>query len=1037
MNEQTNLPAWFQTIRHRNPRLAALIFRQLHRGDATQAREALFWTADDGERDRGALALLAYLAGSKAPDIVEASIDHCLALDIDVPFVESATARWSDGDRLAAIEALYKAVATRDPLKAQAHAVKAVEMGSRDAHIIQAYARQRMANGYFEELLHLKASARTVAMKALVDRAEQNTVLLRYGFAMPKPEYLEPLDNVRSDRVLHLLDNSLPLVSVGYATRTHGLLTGIAEHGFHVSAVTRLGFPHDRPDMDAAMDVAQFDDIDGIRYHRLIDPERGFGKLPIIDYLKANILAHVPLIRDERPAILHGASNFINGVAATSLAKRFGLKSVYEVRGLWELTRASREPAYMESDLFRQAARMETEACTNADRVICVTEALKLELISRGVDAGKIAVVPNGVHTDRFVPRPADSETARRLGLNDEDVVIGYVGSIVHYEGLDDLLCAIRMLVDQGYRNVKLLIVGDGDALEALQELARQLDLIDHVIFTGRVPHHEVEKYYSLVAIAPFPRLPLPVCEMVSPLKPLEAMAMEKCVVVSSVAALAEMVADVETGLVFEKGNVLSLAEALRRVIDDPTLRIRLGAQSRQWVVENRDWKVLGRAVAGLYQDILAERNSSGAEIEAAEKPPEPDCAFLYGFFSNNVGDGAVTLGGISLARKAGMQGGATIVSPMPESGRPMWRYTRELHPDMQLHEKQLRLARSADGPNGFLKKALQASSSMRRSILADYGIADAKSVFYGGGEHLFSLGRPGDDWRLLDRLFPLLLAAKQGKRIVVLPTTFGPFNSAFGRDMMRRLHAAAEVLSARDVSSADVVAALDLPRPKVLLDPAFFLESDRPFTPPPDKVDRKLVSVVMRLDGFGMRVGNEASQQRITVLEAQGYAASNSYSLYRDIGRLLLQSGNDLRLFIQCEADDRPTRLLAEDLGAQFPGRRILINKPANAHAMIHDLATGAATVTSRFHAAIFSKLSGCPAVGIYFKEHGHKTPGLFEMFGLADSCFDGAEASAETIVAKTTESIRDRDALAARLMAAIADMQAETLAEYSRHLP
>lgn len=994
--------------------------------------------ADQGQLLHQELAFLAYLSGSKSPEIIDAAIDHCLALDINVPFVEPATARWSAGDRLAAIEALYKAVASRDQLKAQAHAAKAVEMGSRDADIVQAYARHRMGNGYFEELLHLKASARTVAMKALVDRAEQHTLLLRYGFSMPKPEHMEPLGNVRSDSVLHLLDNSLPLVSVGYATRTHGLLAGIAKHGFHVSAVTRLGFPHDRPDMDMAIDVAHFDDIDGIRYHRLIDPERGFGKLPIIDYLKANILAHMPLILEERPAILHGASNFINGVAATSLAKRFGLKSVYEVRGLWELTRASREPAYMESDLFRQAAKMETEACANADRVICVTEALKLELISRGVDAGKIAVVPNGVHTERFLPRPADSDTGRKLGLNDEDVVVGYVGSIVHYEGLDDLLCAIRMLADQGYRNVKLLIVGDGDALEALQELARQLELMDHVIFTGRVPHHEVEKYYSLVAITPFPRLPLPVCEMVSPLKPLEAMAMEKCVVVSSVAALAEMVGEGETGLVFEKGNVLSLADALRRVIDDPLLRIRLGAQSRQWVVENRDWKVLGRAVAGLYHDILAERNASpGAGIGAAAKPPDPDYAFLYGFFSDNVGDGAVTLGGISLARKAGMPGGATMVSPMPESGRPMWRYTHELHPDMQLHEKQLRLARSADGPNGFLKKALQASSSVRRSILAEYGIADAKSVFYAGGEHLFSLGRPGDDWRLLDRLFPLLLAAKQGKRIIVLPTTFGPFDSALGRDMMRRLHRAAEVLSARDASSADAVAALDLPRPKVLLDPAFFLDSDRPFTPPPDKVDRKLVSVVMRLDGFGMRVGNEASQQRITELEDQGYAASQSYSLYRDIGRLLLQSGLDLRLFIQCEADDRLTRLLAEDLGAQFPSRRILINKPANAHAMIHDLATGAATVTSRFHAAIFSKLSGCPGIGIFFKEHGHKTPGLFEMFGLADSCFNGAEASAEAIVAKTAESIRDRDALGAHLLAAIADMQAETLAEYGRHLP
>ena len=164
---------------------------------------------------------------------------------------------------------------------------------------------------------------------------------------------------------------------------------------------------------------------------------------------------------------------------------------------------------------------------------------------------------------------------------------------------------ASENLIHRGVENFSVLIVGDGAALPALKHLASESSASDHVIFTGKVPHEDVERYYSLIDIAPFPRLSLPVTEMVSPLKPFEAMAMEKLVIASNVAALEEIVSDGETGLLFEKDNPESLTEVLLRSIQDSQLRQDLGKKARQWVIENRDWKILSQKVTQLYDSLI------------------------------------------------------------------------------------------------------------------------------------------------------------------------------------------------------------------------------------------------------------------------------------------------------------------------------------------------------------------------------------------------------------------------------------------------
>jgi glycosyltransferase involved in cell wall biosynthesis len=283
-------------------------------------------------------------------------------------------------------------------------------------------------------------------------------------------------------------------------------------------------------------------------------------------------------------------------------ARRLGLPFVYEVRGFWEVTRQSREPGFESTSAYRLYERMETGAAKHADHVFTLTGPMRDELVRRGVDPWTISLLPNSCDPERFTPRDRDVALAARLGIPASAPVIGYIGTFVQYEGLDDLVAACVLLRRRG-RDFRLMLIGNenvsgtdkGPITAEIERIAAETGLTDRLIMPGRVPHEEVAAYYSLIDIAPFPRKPQPVTEMVSPMKPLEALAMEKAVVVSSVAALVEMIAHEETGLVFAKGDIASLADVLDRLIGDPGLRARLGRNGRDWVVRRRTWTEMGR----------------------------------------------------------------------------------------------------------------------------------------------------------------------------------------------------------------------------------------------------------------------------------------------------------------------------------------------------------------------------------------------------------------------------------------------------------
>ena len=235
--------------------------------------------------------------------------------------------------------------------------------------------------------------------------------------------------------------------------------------------------------------------------------------------------------------------------------------------------------------------------------VLAINEALKRELVSRGVEEARIRLVQNSVDPAQFQPIERDHDLQTMLGLNGR-YVLGFVGSIVDYEGLDDSLDALALL-NRGGLNVSMLLVGGGAHEPLVRARAEQLGLTEQVVFAGRVAPDAVPRYYSIIDLAIFPRKPVALTEIVSPLKPLEAMAMERPVLASNVAALAEMVREGETGLLFQKGDMQAMAAAVSKLMHDPELARRLGRQGRRYVETERTWTSAAAEVAGAYEAVL------------------------------------------------------------------------------------------------------------------------------------------------------------------------------------------------------------------------------------------------------------------------------------------------------------------------------------------------------------------------------------------------------------------------------------------------
>ena len=414
-------------------------------------------------------------------------------------------------------------------------------------------------------------------------------------------------------RIFYLAHMRDPYENNGYVTRTHLILKALSGAGLDPLPFTRLGFPSDLA-RHRDIEISSEQQVGEHIFRSLPDQLAGLLRRPIDNYIRAYADRIVVMAETYRPAAIHAASNYMNGLAAIEAARRLGIPAIYEVRGIWEITRASANDSFSKTLQYDLQRKLENEAVGAADRVITISEPLRRFVIKHGAAPERVTVVPNGVDTEHLHVVDKRYDLKAKLGIPADETVVGYIGSVVHYEGLDLLMQAIARLKQAvpSVPSLHFLLVGDGKALAGLKELASQLGVADRCHFAGRVPHDQVECLYSIIDVAPFPRRSLPVTELVPPLKPFEAMAGGKAVIVSSVEAIAGTVIDGETGLIVEKNSVDSLVEALRCLIIDPALRERLGRQARAWVERERSVDALSRQLAAAY-DAIGSSGRQGA----------------------------------------------------------------------------------------------------------------------------------------------------------------------------------------------------------------------------------------------------------------------------------------------------------------------------------------------------------------------------------------------------------------------------------------
>lgn len=387
--------------------------------------------------------------------------------------------------------------------------------------------------------------------------------------------------------VLHLLKESLPYSETGFTFRSRMTLEAQRNAGYSPVVVTSLGFPRYK----GIEDVPALELVDGFPHHRLDFPTepRPVTSLPFDVTLTEQAQRTAPIADEVRPSLIQagtGFRGFDTALVALSLARRADIPFVYEVRGFQEATWTKNVARAERGEYYRRRLAQERRCMNAATKVITIADAMREEIISRGVDGSKVMVVPNAVHVERFVPRDKDPELVAELELEDR-LAIGYISNLGPREGLEDLIRATKLLESSG-RDVVCLIVGDGPQRRALESLRDELGLTDSVRFTGHVSNERIEDYYALIDVFVVPRIDDRAARLVTPLKPLEAMAMKRPVAVSNLPALRELARPEERGLVFDPSSPASLAEVVGTMLDQPQLRERLANQALEWVRAER-----------------------------------------------------------------------------------------------------------------------------------------------------------------------------------------------------------------------------------------------------------------------------------------------------------------------------------------------------------------------------------------------------------------------------------------------------------------
>ncbi len=408
-------------------------------------------------------------------------------------------------------------------------------------------------------------------------------------------------------KILHVFDHSLPKHS-GYAFRSVAILTQQRRRGWQTAQLTT---PKQGDTAGAC------ESVDGFDFHRTPYRPGLLSRVPglwPLDEMRATHRRLYELARQEQPDVLHAHSPALTAWPAIRVGRALGIPVVYEVRAFWEDAAVDLGTTRDGSLRYRLTRGLESAALRRVDAATTICEGLRSDIVARGIDPRRVTVIPNAVDIDRFPPiDERDNSLAESLGLAGAEV-IGFCGSFYAYEGLELLVRAMPGIRAQR-PTARLLLVGGGPQEAMLRALVTSLGIEREVVFTGRVPNAQIDRYYSLIDVLAYPRHSIRLTELVTPLKPLEAMAQTRLVVASDIGGHRELIRHEETGLLFTPDDVGALTAAVTRVFGDCELQRRLRSRGRQFVESERNWAASVARYAKVYSDAIAWRTGGLSSV--------------------------------------------------------------------------------------------------------------------------------------------------------------------------------------------------------------------------------------------------------------------------------------------------------------------------------------------------------------------------------------------------------------------------------------
>jgi phosphatidylinositol alpha-1,6-mannosyltransferase len=474
--------------------------------------------------------------------------------------------------------------------------INAVQTGREDdVQFLKLARRVATARGSVTLALHLAKMLQVHGEFDAADIAKMEAKLHELSGWLPEltgPR--EPVEPARADVVITLAKMSRPFLSNGYTSRSHRNFLAAKDAGITTVVVTELGFPRSI----GVTEFAPVEMIDGIEHRRL---DRGPGcddkTMPVDAWVQAFAEDAYGVVREVRPSLLHvssGRRGYETMLVGVALKEKTALPLVYEFRSFHDATWTQWQALHDRGETYLRRRAMESLVMDAADVVLTLNEAMRDELVRMGCAAEKIHLVPNGVDLDHFAPRSRPKGLADRFGIGDMPT-FGYVSNMDHpRESQETLVRAAEELKRRGVTDFRCVIVGQGPRQESIEKLASACEVTDVVVFTGAADHLHVADYYGLIDVFVVPRTVERAASLVTPLKPFEAMAMGRPIVISDLPALREIAAPEERGLVFPPDDAVALADAVQRLFDDPALAARLGAAGREWVVNERQWSMNG-----------------------------------------------------------------------------------------------------------------------------------------------------------------------------------------------------------------------------------------------------------------------------------------------------------------------------------------------------------------------------------------------------------------------------------------------------------